>query len=174
MISNKRIGCVNIQRKAYIFYHDSLNTSVNKLIGEFFEQENDAGEVQYLFKIFQSNITEEEVYKICLPGIDLSLRLNEYVRSGGIPYFMECCTIPSNRGDLKRWLNNVALDYDDKFEFMLRTRAITHHSNCYLGRTATDKIDLNEYKKWGTYQKEHFPNLPCGNYENDFHEITCD
>lgn len=171
MISNKRVACLNVQRKAYLFYH-GRDMCKSRLIGEFFEQENDAGEVQYLFKINNSVIADDEVDKICLPGIDLSFRLDEYVRSGGIPYFVECCTIPDGRGDLKRFLDLVEMDFNDKFEFMLRTRAVTHHSNCYLGRTPDDTIDLNKYKEWGEYQKTHFPNLPCGNYENDFHEIN--
>lgn len=171
LISNKRIGFPNVERKAYIFFNPYEDPSVNKCIGEFIEQENDAGEVQYLFRFYQDRITDWDLDHIAFPGIDMDLRKNEYVRSGGLPYYVECSTIQDGRGDLKRWLDRVHLDFNDKFEYMVRTRAITQKTNCYLGRNPEDKINLVEWKKWGEYQKSHFPNMPIDD-SNEFHRIT--
>lgn len=172
MIDTKSICCPNVERKAYIFFHDAMYKDVNKLIGEFIEQSNDAGEIQYVFKFYYDVLTEGDIQRISFPGIDLEQRKDVYIRSGGIPYFVECSVVPKNRGDVKRWLRMHKMDYYDEFEYMLRSRAITSHTNCYLGRTKDDKIDLYKYKQWGSeYQLSHFPNMPCGNPENDYHKI---
>lgn len=170
MITNERIGCPNVERKAYIFYNAPFDHSINICIGEFIEQENDAGEVQYLHRFYYDEIPDYLVDIIDFPGIDISLREKEFVRSGGIPYYAECSTIADCWTDKKYWWSRVCLDYDDKFEYMLRTRAITQKTNCYLGRYKENKVDLFEYKKWGDYQKSIFPNLD-ERPENVFHEI---
>ncbi len=171
MISTERIGYPTVERKAYIFFNPFYKPEINMCVGEFIEQENDAGESQYLFRIYFDELPEEVIKILYVPGIDISLRKKEYVRSGNKPYYVTCSTIADCRGDKKWWLNLVGLTYNDDFEFMLRTRAITQKCECYLGRTRDDKIDLIEYKKWGDYQKSLFPNLnevP----ENVFHKIS--
>ena len=161
------IGCPTVERKAYIFFCDK---KVNKCIGEFIEQENDAGETQWLFKMYWDQIDEYDIQMCSLPGIDLTLHSEVYVRSYDEPYFMECCTIPNGRGDLKWYLDRVGMTYNDKFEFMLRYRAVTHHSNTYLGRTPYDKIDRVHARDDSEYYRKIIPNLNVSP-ENEYHEI---
>lgn len=172
MVDTRSICCPDHERKAYIFFHDALYRDVNKLIGEFIEQSNDAGEVQYVFKFYFDKLTAGDLQRINFPGIDLYTRKDLYSRSGEIPYYVECSVVPKNRGDVQRYLSSLKMDYYDPFECMLRSRAISNHTNCYLGRTKEDKIDLYKYKQWGSlYQLSHFPNMPCGNEENDYYKI---
>lgn len=146
------------------------NPSINKCIGEFIEQENDAGETQWLFKFYYDEITDWDLWHIEFPGIDVMLKKETFIRSGDIPFFVECSTIPDERDDLKFYLDSVKMDYYDKFEFMLRTRAITVHTNCYLGRTKDDKIERERYRHDMEYRRKHHPNL-LFNPENEFHPI---
>ena len=48
MISAQEIACPNIERKCYIIYCN-FNTGESKCIGSLVEQENDAGEIQYVY-----------------------------------------------------------------------------------------------------------------------------
>lgn len=161
------IGCANAERTAYLFYQGQ---GMNICFGKFKEQANDAGEYQFVFEIDQSVITDEMLDYMVLPGIGLEQRRSIYYRSYEIPYFVECSTIQDGRGDLQWYLNNVGMDYNDKFEFMLRTRAITHHTNCYLGRFPTDFADAKRIYDDPEYAKTVIPNLNV-QPENEWHEI---
>lgn len=161
------IACADVERTAYLFFQ---GIGLNICFGKFKEQANDAGETQYVFEIDNKVLTDEILDYIVLPGIGLEQRRDIYYRSYDEPYFVECSTIQNGRGDLKWYLNNVGMDYNDKFEFMLRTRAITHHTNCYLGRFPTDFIDAMRVRNDPVYAKKVIPNL---NFqpENEFHKI---
>lgn len=172
MISITPIACANVERCAYIFYCDSAR-GINKCIGKFIEQENDAGEIQYLFIFFWDRITEEDLRYIIVPGIDLEQKLSVYVRSYEIPYFVESATLQEQRGDLPLFLEAYQMDFYDRFEFMLRTRAVTHHSNCYLGRTVTDFYDADRWRVDPEFRKATLPNL-AEVPENVFHAISGD
>ncbi len=169
MICIEPIACANVERVAYIIYQDK-HRGIHKCIGHFIEQENDAGECQFLFVMDWNSLTEEDLDYVVVPGIDLEQHREVYVRSYEIPYFVECCTVPDGRGDLKRWLHRMGMDYNDKFEFMLRSRAITHHSNCYLGRTPTDFCDAVRVMSDIEYSRRILPNL-AETPENIFHPI---
>lgn len=141
MIYTTPIGCANTERFCYLFFQ-SKDRDVNVCFGKFIEQENDAREVQYIFDLDKSVLTQEDLDEIVLPGIDVTLDKDVYVRSYNIPYFMECSTVPDSREDLAYWLKLYHLEYNDKFEYMMRSRAITQKSNCYLGRHPGDFVDL--------------------------------
>ena len=161
-----------IERKAYIFFYDMWRDNVNKLIGEFIEQSNDNGDIQYLFKIYYNVLDSTDLKHIVIPGIDVEQMKDVYVRSGGSPVFITQSVVPKGRGDVNATLNHLQMKHYDPFEMMLRSRAITRYTNCYLGRTTTDFVDVKEYKKYSDYFYSKYPNLPCGNFENDYHPIN--
>lgn len=57
-----------------------------------------------------------------IPGIDMELRLNHYYRVNYIPTFIVERTPSKNREDLWELLEEVDLDYYDRFEWLLRTK----------------------------------------------------
>lgn len=56
-----------------------------------------------------------------IPGLDMSLRLARYYRVNMTPYFISERTPSENREDLWELLEEVGLDYYDRFEWLLRT-----------------------------------------------------
>lgn len=168
MICTHSISGVDVERVAYIFGQLS-NPNVNMLIGKFYEQENDCGERQYVYEVYQNRISHEIRRQLQLPGIDLTTKQDIYIRSYEIPYFVECSVPPRNRPDVKFWLDRVGLDYYDEFEFMLRTRAISQHTNCYLGRTSDDYFDVLRAKSDPDFWRANVPNLD-EKPENVFHK----
>lgn len=165
------IKCVNVERCGYIIYQHQT-TLEQKCVAKFIEQENDAGEVQYVFVINWDVINEEDERFILIPGIDLTQHRKIYIRSYEEPYFVECNTMQTCRADLPIWLEGLQLTYYDKFEAMLRSRCISHHSNCYLARTPDDRIEnMYTFKAMEQMRLGNYPNLnevP----ENVFHTVT--
>lgn len=169
MICIEPIGYPNVERISYLMYQEPA-FNINKCFGRFIEQENDAGEVQYLFVIDWDSLTERDIQYISLPGIDLEQHLSVFIRSYDIPYFVQCSSISKSRGDLKFWLDMMHMTYYDRFEFMLRSRAITRHTQCYLGRTPIDFCDAQRVKFDLEYGHREIPNL-AETSENSFHPI---
>ena len=56
-----------------------------------------------------------------IPGLDMSLRLERYYRVNMTPYFIADRTPSEGREDLWELLEDVGLDYYDRFEWLLRT-----------------------------------------------------
>lgn len=56
-----------------------------------------------------------------IPGLDMSLRLERYYRVNMTPYFISERTPSEGREDLWELLNEVGLDYYDRFEWLLRS-----------------------------------------------------
>ena len=56
-----------------------------------------------------------------IPGLDMSLRLERYYRVNITPYFISERTPSEGREDLWELLEEVGLDYYDRFEWLLRT-----------------------------------------------------
>lgn len=56
-----------------------------------------------------------------IPGLDMSLRLERYYRVNMTPYFISERTPSEGREDLWELLEEVGLDYYDRFEWLLRT-----------------------------------------------------
>ncbi len=168
MISTQLVPGVDHERKAYIMYQTSDN--INKCIGSFTEQCNDSDEVQYIFEIYQDKLSDRERACITIPGIDITTGERIHVRSYGLPYFLERCTPRKTREDTPEYLQSLQLDYIDPFECTVRSRAITHHSDCYVGRFPTDFIDFKRAQKDFTYYKSIIPNLD-EQPENVYHKI---
>lgn len=66
-------------------------------------------------------------------GIDMDLRLDEYIRTY-IPAFVEERTLPDSRDDLWEELDRLGLDWNDRFEFMCRTHGICGPSKIIVER----------------------------------------
>lgn len=56
-----------------------------------------------------------------IPGLDMSLRLERYYRVNMTPYFISERTPSEGREDLWELLEDVGLDYYDRFEWLLRS-----------------------------------------------------
>ena len=56
-----------------------------------------------------------------IPGLDMSLRLERYYRVNMTPYFISERTPSESREDLWELLDEVGLDYYDRFEWLLRS-----------------------------------------------------
>ena len=56
-----------------------------------------------------------------IPGLDMSLRLERYYRVNMTPYFISERTPGEGREDLWELLDEVGLDYYDRFEWLLRS-----------------------------------------------------
>ena len=54
-------------------------------------------------------------------GLDMSMRLERYYRVNMMPYFISERTPSEKREDLWELLEEVGLDYYDRFEWLLRT-----------------------------------------------------
>ncbi len=106
----KHIDCICSIRTAYMMYKGYV-------IGSITEERNDAGEFDWVIKIDWDNWAKSGYPQVA--GIDMDLRLDEYVRYY-IPAFVEERTLPDNRDGLYEELEAVGLDWNDRFEFMCR------------------------------------------------------
>lgn len=160
MIGTESFYGINVERYGYIFYQ-SADRVRNLCIGRLFEQENDAEELQYVFEIWQERIEDEWIDDIVLPGIDLKQRKRVYVRNEEQPCFIQYAVPPECRPyeNLRFYLDFQQMKYYDAFEYMLRSRAVSRNSNCYMGRAEDDLFDLRTAKEFGEYYYERVPNL---------------
>ena len=169
MITAERIVCPNVERTCYLIYY-CWKTNTSKCIGTLTEQENDAGETMYVYDIWQDKLTDDDRQNCVLSGIDWSLKEKQYVRSGGIPYFIDRCIPRKERSDYWEQLKRMQMDYFDPFEFLMRSRNLTNHCSCYVGRFATDFVDVGRAQHDGSYLRSLLPNLN-EQPENVFHPI---
>ncbi len=109
---NTRVPCICSVRTANMIYNGYI-------IGEISEEKNDAGESDWVIKMDWENWWLSGRPRVA--GIDLDLGLDEYIRSY-IPGFVEQRTLPDNRDGLQDELAQVGLMYNDRFEFMCRTK----------------------------------------------------
>lgn len=158
MIRWDPIACPNVERYCYLFFQ-SRKRDVNVCFGRFIEQENDAGEFQFIFEIDRSKLSEDDLKEIILPGIDLNLPTSVYVRSYYLPYYVVAHTFQDCRADKDFWLRKHGMTHNDRFEYMMRSRAISCHTNCYLGRTPTDFIDYYRAQRDPEYLWSVIPNV---------------
>lgn len=56
-----------------------------------------------------------------IPGLNLELRLPEYIRRNRVPVFISERTPSENREDVRELLEEVGLDYLDRLEWLIRT-----------------------------------------------------
>lgn len=168
MISTEPIEFVTTERVCYLFYYNARK-KINKCIGKLINQENDFGDYQYKFVIDWSVITVEDLDDIVLSGIDLHLRSKVYIRSNDVPYFVKRGVPQKERADSLEALQSMQMEYFDDFEYLMRSRGISHHTNCYVGRYPTDFCEPDKaYDR--EYYATHFPNLAEQPY-NCWHKV---
>lgn len=121
---NTRIPCICEVRTAHMLY-DGI------VIGTVSEERNDAGEFDWVIKMDWKGW--ERAGEPPVAGIDLDLRLDEYIRTY-VPAFVEQRTLPDERDGLYEELEAVGLNWNDRFEFMVR-----HHGLCGPSRITVER-----------------------------------
>lgn len=111
---NTRVPCICQVRTANMIFNGYV-------IGTISEERNDAGEFDWVIKVDWK--AWETSGKPPIAGIDMSIRLEEYIRSY-IPAFVEERTLPDNRDGLYEELEQLGLNWNDRFEFMCRTHGL--------------------------------------------------
>lgn len=74
-----------------------------------------------------------------IPGLDLSLRLERYYRVNMTPYFISERTPSEGREDLWELLDEVGLDYYDRFEWLLRSNMRCGTDNLIVERAEASR-----------------------------------
>lgn len=105
--------------------------SVGRIDYEEFDEENS----QYVFSPFWDIIDglSSKVFQ-GIPGIKAELRLAHYYRVNYTPVFITERTPSKNREDLWELLDDVGLDYYDRFEWLLRTNTRCANDNLIVER----------------------------------------
>ncbi len=75
-----------------------------------------------------------------IPGINMDLRLEHYYRVNYIPTFIAERTPSEKREDLWELLEEVGLDYYDRFEWLLRTKMRSANDNLIVERKREGRI----------------------------------
>lgn len=92
-------------------------------VGTLTRYMNDACEEEYVFRIDWNEY--DRVGATDIQGLDMSLRLDEYVRPFK-PRFMTCCMPPRTRQDINELMVKVGLSGEyDMWEYMKACRRIT-------------------------------------------------
>lgn len=101
------------------------------VIGTISEEKNDAGEFDWVIRINWADWEKSGSPQVA--GIDMDLRLNEYIRTY-IPAFVEERTLPDTRDGLYEELERLNLTWNDRFEYMCRTHGLCGPSNITVER----------------------------------------
>lgn len=127
---NTRIACINQVRTCYIIFRKVC-------IGELSEERNDAGEFDWVIRIYWDKW--EETGKYPIPGINTDLRLKEYIRTF-VPVIVSQRTPPPDRSDAFEYMYKKGMTYFDVFEFLCDNHGETNDMLLF-GRTPTDYIE---------------------------------
>lgn len=111
---NTRIPYINYIRALKMLYNGCV-------IGVLAEESNDSGEFDWVIRLNWDNWWKSGHVQVA--GIDMDLRLKEYIRSY-IPAIVEERTYPDNRVNLHKELNRLGLSSNDRYEFMCRTNGL--------------------------------------------------
>lgn len=79
-----------------------------------------------------------------IPGLDLSLRREYYIRRNEIPVFISERTPSSNRVDLPELLDKVGMNYLNPLEWLIKTDTIYSGDNLYV--ISPEEFDALKYK----------------------------
>lgn len=80
-----------------------------------------------------------------IPGIDLDLGQDEYYRVNFVPAFIEMRTPSESRVDVRELMEEVGLDYYDRFEWLLRTNRTCGDDNLKVMRKREPlRININD------------------------------
>lgn len=135
-VRNSRVPCICIVRTAKMIYKGDI-------IGTISEERNDAGEFDW---VIRPNWGILDNHTIQIAGIDMSLRLEEYIRSY-VPAFVDERTPSDTRENLYEELEAVGLFYNDRFEFMCRTHGLCGCNDITVERL-TDEEQMEFDKKY--------------------------
>ena len=105
--------------------------AVSRVDFERFDEQN----FQYIFSPEWSiiDILPTSIFQ-GIPGLDMSLRLEHYYRVNMTPYFISERTPSESREDLWELLDEVGLDYYDRFEWLLRSNMCSGTDNLIVER----------------------------------------
>lgn len=149
---NTRIHCIGRIRTANMIYKGVI-------IGTISEESNDAGEKDWVIRVNWSNW--EKVGPIQIAGIDMDLRLDEYVRTM-LPAFIEERTLPDTRDGLWEELDRLGMDSNDRFEYMCRTGGLCGCNDITVEFKCETDGKGNPID-WGKLSK-YLPNMHKGGY----------
>ena len=121
---NTRVPCISRVRTANMIYEGVV-------IGTLSEESNDAGEFDWVIKPDWENL--KKVSPVQIPGIDMSLRKDEYIRRY-VPVIVEQRTFPDDRENLYEELTKLGLTWNDRFEVMCRTHGLCGNNNITIER----------------------------------------
>lgn len=121
---NTRVPCICSIRTANICYNGYI-------IGTISEERNDACETDWVIRLDWSAWRKSG--KPPIVGINLNLRLDEYIRTY-VPAFVAERTLPDNRENLFEELERVGLTWNDRFEYMCRT-----HGRCGVNTLTVER-----------------------------------
>jgi hypothetical protein len=121
---NKHIPCISEVRTANMLYNGYV-------IGTISEERNDAGEFAWVIRMDWDTWLKAGHPQVS--GIDMDLRLPEYVRRY-IPAFVTERTMPDTRDNLQEELEEVGLEWNDRFEYMCRTHGLCGPSRITVER----------------------------------------
>ncbi len=105
--------------------------NIAELAFERYDEQN----FQYVFTPYWKLIEflPKEIFSD-IPGIDMSIKKEHYYRVNMTPSFISKRTPGRGREDIKRLLEEVELDYYDRFEWLLRTDRICGDDNFVVER----------------------------------------
>ena len=115
--------------------------NVAEVAYERFDDQN----FQYIFSPYWGMIEElPELIFSGIPGIDMTIKKEHYYRVNTTPSFISKRTPSESREDLWELLEEVGLDYYDRFEWMLRTDRRCGDDNFIVVRKNTSAITYEQ------------------------------
>lgn len=133
--------------------HNDAKYAVGEITYERFDDQN----FQYIFSPYWDEISllPTNVFH-GIPGINLDIKKEHYYRVNMTPSFIEMRTPGPSREDLWDLLDEVDLDYYDRFEWLLRTNKRCGDDNLIVERKRQPK------KFDGISNEIDLDNLQCG------------
>jgi len=126
------------ENSAYITYlKDNLYYKIAKLTYKLYENE----EFIYIFEPFY-DVLEVFPY-LGIPGLELSLRKNQYIRENIEPVFVSMRIVPKNRANLNEELKGLCLTYYNPFLLLLDSKYSCPGDSLYLKSDSFFKELLN-------------------------------
>lgn len=115
---------------------------------EYNEYEN--GEYEYIFTPYYNVIDflPDSLFQ-GIPGLDLSLRKEQYERKNMVPVFISERTPSENREDVRKLLDENGMESLNRLEWLIRTK--TKYSGDNLFVISYDGNEITTYKKHSMY-----------------------
>ena len=133
---NQRISGIDRRRSCYIMLADLPIALLTE------ESNSKTGERDWVFEPIYENcdILDRRGEIVDIGGIDLDLRLPQYIRRG-TPYFVHQRILPECRSDLKPMLEKLQMKEYDHFEFICRRHGVCSEDTLYVSRRPDDVIN---------------------------------